>query len=306
MRGTIPQWIGAAAIVVIALVLMTRWPEFTPAWVTAVATAVLAFAAIIALAGVFVPLQLERARRRSVHLENIIAIVLEPIRLKLDGGYARVVSRSAFPLECRYPQGLQVTTQPGPFSFDSPPVPLSDSTSEDRSLYDTVYADIKRNHYPQLLADWERFQADYQILIQTALDLAKNLEERLRAGCDLPDLGNDNGGNHGCFYASLALYAFNRVWHDNYPYPLSEQSEIQKGTGQWKLWCLNISTEYARGSQDEMIKLKTLVESAIKSQDVDGLKNNGQALLTRLKALQAVIADIRANGRLRGDCIATK
>lgn len=289
MRGTIPQWIGAVAIVVIAVVVVARWPELTPAWVTAGATVVLAFAALIALVGVFVPVQLERARRRSVHLEKIIAVVLEPIRQKLEGSYAPVVSRAVTPLVYYHPHGLQIAVQ-------------SDDPHQDKSLYDKVYADIKQNHYPQLLADLECFQEDYKIFIQSELDHALDMEKRLREGCSLPDLAKDQSGTRGCFYASLALYAFNRGWQNNYVYPLSEQKEGE----QWKLWCLNISTYYGRGSQDEMIKLKVLVESTIKTQDITDLKNNAQALLTRLEAMQTDIAGIRATGQLRGDCLATK
>lgn len=295
MRGTIPQWIGALAIVVIAVVVVARWPELTPDWVTAGATVVLAFAALVALFGVFVPLQLERARRRSVHLETIIAIVLEPIRLKLADSYAQVLSRSVSPLECWHPQGLKVTAQFGSIPSGSP-------LADDESLYDSIYADIKRNHYPRLLADWERFEEDCEKFGQSALESAQGLEGLLRRGCDLPDFAMDQSGIRGCFYASLALYAFNRQWLNNYDYLLSEQKEGE----QWKLWCLNISTYYGRGSHDEMIKLKALVEPAIKLQDITGLKDNGQVLLTRLEALQAVIASIRTNEQLRGDCIATK
>lgn len=295
MRGTIPQWIGALAIVVIAVVIVARWPTLTPAWVTAGATVVLAFAALIALVGVFVPVQLERARRRSVHLGKIIAVVLEPIRAKLAGSYVQVLSRSFSPLECWHPKGLQVKAYSGSIPSNSLPV-------EDESLYTSVYADIKRNHYPQLLADWERFQEDYKTFGPSALEFAQGLEGQLRKGCELPDLANDQSGTRGCFYASLALFAFNRGWQNGYAYPLS----LQKDGEQWKLECLNISTYYGFGSQEEMARLKALAESTIESQDITRLKNNGQALLTKLEALQAGIADIRANGRLRGDCDATK
>ncbi len=304
MWGTIPQWITVAVIMVIALVEVTRWPGFTPEWVSAVATAVLALAAIAGLGGVLVPLQVARSRRRTLHLEKIDALVLEPIRQKLEGWDA-VVLRTGLPLSWQ-PHGLEAHL-PSALSlglFEQ----IYDVKREDASLHDTVYADVKRNHYPRLLTEWEQFQTEIQHFVESdLLTFAKSLYDQLCASNPLPDLGKDGSAQRGCYYASLALYMFNRVWTKGYSSELSVQPD---SGGKWEL-VRPMGEHYTRAtSQDDVTALNDRVEALVVKQyttdRVSTLGSRAAALDEKRRALLKDIARIRLIGKLAGVCEATR
>ncbi len=306
MWGTIPQWIIAAVVVIIALAEVTRWTGFTPQWVSAVATAVLALAALAGLVGVLLPLQVERSRRRSLHLDKIIAVVLEPIRQELEGWEA-VVLRTELPLRWRSQKGLEAILP----SARPPQIleQLYGAASQDASLHDTVYADVRQNHFPGLLTEWEHFKSAFQNFIEAELlTFAKDLEQQLREISSLPDLGIDSNGQRGCFYASLALYVFNRTWTTDYSSPLSVQPDNH---GNSELSNPSSGAYYVRGAnRDDVILLKDRVESLIVNLEttkrVQMLGSRATALDQKRQNLLQDIARIRLTGKLPGDCEATR
>lgn len=307
--GTIPQWICAVAATVIAVVEVTQWQGFTPAWVTAVATSVLALAATGGLAGVLVPLQLERVRTRAVHLEKIYAVVLAPIQEALTTQYAPVVSRLASPLSWRS-QGLFISdTIVNPAFPSLPGVDPSKVNTADQPLHEKLYTDTKEHHYPQLLANWESFQKAYTSFTESGLLLfAKGVEQQLKDECALPAISprDPQERRRGCLYSALACHVFHRVWVTNYLGCLSVQSAPQDGPGSCKLWTSYGGEEYAYGSEAEMTKLRKQVEELIGRLDIAKHTEAAEELNHKLKALQDEIASIQANGILQGDCEATK
>ena len=307
-KGTLPQWICASALTVLVIVEITQWQGFNANWVSAVSTAVLALAALAGLAGVLIPLQLEHARRRALHLENIVAIVLDPIRYELETDHIAVVSRIASPLACRNPYGLGVASPPSSRQISYGLMNPAEGVGPlaDKSLHDAVYADVKRNHYPQLLTDWERFKEEYTVLIQTTLSVAQDMEKLLRQACDFSDLAQNQNQRRGCWYASLALYAFERIWLSDFEQTLTARTDTPNDpNGQWVLFCEYNSNSYAQGSQQDVKNLRSTVEGLISGRDLAPIKKDADILLQKLQSLRTRIADIRANGMLHGDCTAT-
>lgn len=308
MWGTIPQWITVAVVMFIALVEVTRWTGFTPQWVSAVATAVLALAALAGLVGVLVPLQVERSRRRSFHLDNIIAVVLEPIRQKLERA-AAVVSRIRLPLRWNSQNGLETDLLLPLLSSEQMFAQLSGVSPEDATLHNTVYTDVKQNHYPQLLTKYEHFTTEFQDFVGSdLLTFAKSLEQQLRKGSSLPDLGIDVNGQRGCFYASLALYVFNRAWTKDCSSPLSI---LPDNRGDSKLSNLSSGTDYIYGANhDDVTVLNDCVESLIVNPEtterVKTLGSQATALDQKRQDLLREIAGIRVTRKLAGDCEAAR
>ena len=309
MWGTIPQWIGAAALIVIALIEVTQWPGFTPEWVSAIATAVLALTAIVGLFGVFLPRQLEHARHRSLHLEEIITIVLEPIRQQVEN-CEQLVLRTGYPLRCWVGKGLESNWPLCPPTSRLEPM-AGGPDKQDTSLYHAHYTDVEQNHYPQLLTAHERFDEECQAFVASdLLPFAKDLEQRLREGLSLPDLEKEDVGQRGCFYANLALYVFNRIWITNYPSSLFEQPD-GLGQGHQKLRSNSSGQEYAWDvTPEETALLKDRAEALVIDNEItkraNVLKSRAEELEGKRQGLLASIADIRSIGKLSGDCKATR
>lgn len=297
--GTIPQWICAIALVLILVVLGTNWSGFPAEWVTAVATAMLAFAALVGLGGVLVPLQIERIRRRANHLSRLLAVVLLPIHEELEGRYESRVERRHTPLAWRRDLGFHEYIAPiirnEYLGDDTPP--------DEPDLYATLYADTRKNHYPILIADYEQFRSGYNDLVEMTRREAVELEATLHGKCSLTDSSVENPNGLGIHFPNLTLYIFCRLWLANYSYPLSVRTI---GLYQAQLCCEGTSEFFANGTEQELRIVLGTVEELIATQKSLESIQVADNLVPKLNVLKGAIADIRVNDSLEGDCAATK
>lgn len=295
--GTIPQWICAVALVSILTILATHWSGFSPEWVTAIATTILAFAALLGFIGVLIPLQLERHRRRSLHLEKLIALVLQPIGRELESYYEPRLTRRYTPLEWLQGHGFRIA--PRKNFADS--ILYESKTNDEADLYDPIYNDIKENHYPQLIAEYERARKDYEGLANLALTEAESIKTELHKAAVF-NSRDDKPNENGLYFGHLAFYIFNNRWLQNHTYPLSV---LIQNPGFAVLYCEGTSQHFGYGSEQDMETAKIIVDSLIENHGPLESMSIADDLAQRVHNLQDAISNIRVNGLLIGDCPAT-
>lgn len=301
MKGTIPQWIGAIALVVIAyLVFSTRQLGFSDGWVTAIATTALAVAAIIGLAGVMVPLRQEAARRRQVHLETLTAEVLDPLKSELESHYLGPVSRQDYLFDWGPSPGITLAKLGPKYMF------VLTGGPTDNSLFEKRYRDIKLNHFPAVIGHIENFKLEFDAFRNSALAWVKKLEQELQKGSGLAELTFSQPGVPSCYHGFLAVYIFNRIFLDRPVYLFDILPDSSNPQAPWKLKSTASGHEPAFGTKVQMENLNKFVEPLVVRERSVPLIAEADTLHRRLKKALGELADIQTKGKLEGDCDATR
>jgi len=288
----------AIALLVVCAILLTHFKGFDAEWVTAVATAVLAFTAIIGLVGILIPLHMEKLRRRTQHLNQLVDVVLEPIRGELASVYGGVLARNTPLLSWSPIEGLGLERHPsGRFAYLRPEF---HNPSKD-SIYHNLYIHIAEYHYPKIISDYELFKKNYATLCDELLAEAKNLQKLVEVGASA--LSTSDGDPTNWFPGDIARYVFNRLWMDGYTYKLTVRiGTIQSPAGAWVLENVASSSTYAHGDERKMRALHEMVEALIASKNAASLIENTKRIQHHLEHLLDALAKVQTVETLVGDC----
>lgn len=264
-------------------------------------TAIAQWVAAVGTIGTVIVLIFQSYERRKASRESqVIEVVLEPLRARLEGGMASILERRANPVIWRFDSGL--ATNPDPpagialSSFLAPPATVPTS---DKPLFSVAYRAVRvQRPYRDLIDKWEALNRDYRELLEGGLlPLVQQIDGHLRASCTVPDMMEDRNAPRWCSYSQLAEHAFNTLWLRRYPYTLEVQRDkpgapdiaILRSPGGPNFTDGTTESEVA-GLQDA---IKGLMADAAVQDTIEKLKQEACTLDEQRQRLLKTIAAIR-------------
>jgi hypothetical protein len=239
-------------------------------------------------------------RRKASRKDQVIDVVLEPLRARLEGGMASILERRANPVIWRLDSGL--ATNPDPSfgvalpSFLAPPVAV---TNSDGPLFSVAYKAVRAKHpYRGLIDKWEALDRDYRELLEDGLlPLVQRIDDHLRTSCAVPDIVEHRNATRWCSYSQLAEHAFNTHWLSRYSYTLEVQRDRPGTPGIVTLWNPG-GPNFTDGTTESEVTglqdaINSLMADAAMQDTIENLKQQACALNEQRQGLLERIATIR-------------
>ena len=239
-------------------------------------------------------------RRKASRESQVIEVVLEPLRARLEGGMASILERRANPVIWRFDSGL--ATNPDPSfgvalpSFLASPVAVP---NPDGPLFSVAYKTVRTQHaYRDLINKWEALNKDYRGLLDSGLlPLVRRIDDHLRASCAVPDIMEDRNATRWCSYSQLAEHAFNTHWLSRYSYTLEVQRDRPGAPGIVALWSPGGPNFTDGTTESEVTGLQNaingLMADAAVQNTIENLKQQAYGLNEQRQGLLERIATIR-------------
>ena len=275
--------------------------ELIAAWITAIATAVTAFAIFL----------VERSRRRyerqEGHLQHIKKVVVDHLNSLLISHYFPVLDRKQGILKVRvdpiYLEGSPSTEVPigwkPVLSVKTHELPVA-GAAEHQKTYPYLYADVKRNHFPQLVNKWELFTNQFEELGHKSLEMGLRLAKELQEIIGLPpSSGLPNQQGAWVNYLRLSVFLYERVW--GIP---AGVLNIGEESGKWILrW---FSDAFGQGTKEEMENCRRVVDSILASEKISiqsaSLKKQALDLKPEAISLREELEQLSLKNKLPGRC----
>jgi hypothetical protein len=239
-------------------------------------------------------------RRKASRESQVIEVVLEPLRARLEGGMASILERRANPVIWRLDSGL--ATNPDPSfgvalpSFLAPPAAV---TNSDGPLFSVAYRAVRvQRPYRDLIDKWEALNKNYRELLEGGLlPLVQRIDGHLRTSCTVPDMMEDRNATRWCSYSQLAEHALNTHWLSRYSYTLEVQSDRPGAPGIVTLWCPG-GLNFTHGTTESEVAglqdaIKSLMADAAVQDTIENLKQQASTLNEQRQGLLERIATIR-------------
>ena len=275
--------------------------ELIAAWITAIATAVTAFAIFL----------VERSRRRyerkEAHLQHIKKVVVEHLNSLLVSHYFPILDCRQGILKIRddpiYLKGSPSTEVPigwkPALSVKTPELPVG-LTAEHEKTYPYLYTDVKSNHFPQLINKWELFMNQFEELGRKSLEMGLQLAKELEGRIGLPPFsGSPNQQGAWVNYLRLSAFLYERVW--GVP---SSILNIDQQSGKWNLH--RFQENLGQGTKEEMENCQRVVDNILESEKVsiyiDSLKKQALDLKPEAISLKEELQQLLLKNKLMGRC----
>lgn len=280
--------------------------EFIANWITAIATAVTAFAVF------FVERSRRRYERKQAHFKKIKEFVIHFLDDILGGHYLPI-------LECR--DGiLRFDTVPifseetssskdsfqgwkPALAIKSARAPIGASVGEHETwqkhqeTYPYLYPDAKVNHFPELFGKWESFENGFEELGRKSASLAEQMAKKLEERIKILPWSGSNTSESWVNYFSLSIFIYRRLWGAQ-----TGTLNIYEQSGNWVLqeW----SETYGRGTKEQMGQCRLIVDEFLASErtSIQPLKEQARHLLPEANTIQQELQQLLLKTDLPGRC----
>ena len=179
--------------------------------------------------------------------------------------------------------------------------PPRNSENQDTTFHH-LYEDCRRNHYPKVIDQWERFENRFARLGRNSRKLCEWVVRRLEEELKLPPMSNSSQRGNWVNYLRAAIFVYERLWSNN----CGSLQLYQENPGGWILrWN---STQVAQGTKERMEDCLAAIERQIISgkAGIDQLLVSRGRLKQEAQRLQDELGKTLLRMRLPGNCPYTK